>query len=116
MVAVSATASDDVRVVGVQFQLDGVPLAAEDRTAPGSISWNTAHSVSLGSHTLGARARDAVGNQTAGIDQAPGIIGDIGIQRLRASITSERLAPRRASASLRHLASRLHERMYPWSE
>jgi hypothetical protein len=63
MVTVSATASDNVGVVGVQFLLDGVPLGAEDRTAPYSISWNT-QPVSLGSHTLAARARDAVGNQT----------------------------------------------------
>ena len=62
-VTVSATASDNRGVVGVQFLLDGVPLGAEDRTAPYSISWNT-KAVSLGSHTLAARARDAVGNQT----------------------------------------------------
>jgi hypothetical protein len=63
MVTVSATASDNMGVVGVQFLLDGVPLGAEDRTAPYSISWNT-KPVSLGSHTLAARARDAAGNQT----------------------------------------------------
>ena len=63
LVTVSATASDNKAVVGVQFLLDGVPLGAEDRTAPYSISWNT-QPVSLGSHTLSARARDAVGNQT----------------------------------------------------
>jgi hypothetical protein len=63
MVTVSATASDNVGVLGVQFLLDGVPLGAEDRTAPYSTSWNT-QPVSLGSHTLAARARDAVGNQT----------------------------------------------------
>jgi hypothetical protein len=63
IVTVSATASDNVGVVAVQFLLDGLPLGAEDRTAPYSISWNT-RAVSLGSHTLAARARDAVGNQT----------------------------------------------------
>jgi Big-like domain-containing protein len=63
VVTVSATASDNVGVVGVQFLLDGAPLGAEDRTAPYSFSWNT-HPVSPGSHTLAARARDAVGNLT----------------------------------------------------
>jgi hypothetical protein len=63
MVTVSATSSDNMGVVGVQFLLDGVPLGAEDRTAPYSISWNT-NPVSLGSHTLAARSRDAAGNQT----------------------------------------------------
>jgi len=62
-VAVSATASDNVGVVGVQFLLDGMPLGTEDRTAPYSVSWN-AHSASPGPHTLAARARDAAGNQT----------------------------------------------------
>ena len=40
-VAVSATASDNVGVVGVQFRLDGANLGAEDTTAPYSIAWNT---------------------------------------------------------------------------
>src|SRR5207245_591052 len=40
-VAVSASATDDVGVVGVQFKLDGVNLGAEVTRAPYSISWNT---------------------------------------------------------------------------
>src|SRR5581483_4244983 len=40
-VALSATASDNVGVVGVQFKLDGANLGAEDTTAPYSISWDT---------------------------------------------------------------------------
>jgi len=60
-VAVSATASDNVGVVGVQFRLDGVNLGAEDTTSPFSASWNTT-SVSNGSHLLTAVARDAAGN------------------------------------------------------
>jgi len=62
-VSVTASASDNVGVVGVQFLLDGVALGAEDTTAPYSISWNSA-SASNGTHTLSARARDAAGNQT----------------------------------------------------
>jgi hypothetical protein len=46
-VTVSATASDAVGVAGVQFRLDGVPLGAEDVTAPYSISWPTLGSTDL---------------------------------------------------------------------
>ncbi|HJQ99691.1 MAG TPA: Ig-like domain-containing protein, partial [Candidatus Polarisedimenticolaceae bacterium] len=60
---VSAAASDDVGVAGVQFLLDGQALGAEDQTAPYSIDWNTPLSVN-GAHTLAARARDARGNLT----------------------------------------------------
>src|SRR5205809_1064909 len=57
-VAVSANASDDVAVVGVQFQLDGAALGAEDTTAPYSVSWDTTSAVP-GCNTLTAIARDA---------------------------------------------------------
>ena len=62
-VTVTASASDNVGVVGVQFQLDGVNGGAEDTSAPYSISWNTA-TASNGSHTITAVARDAAGNRT----------------------------------------------------
>src|SRR6267142_7176951 len=39
--SVTASASDNVGVVGVQFRLDGSNLGAEDTTAPYSVSWNT---------------------------------------------------------------------------
>src|SRR5205085_1293614 len=60
-VTVSATATDNVGVAGVQFKLDGVNLGAEATTAPYSIAWNTATAAN-GSHTLTAVARDAAGN------------------------------------------------------
>jgi chitodextrinase len=60
-ITVSATASDNVGVAGVQFLLDGASLGAEDLTSPYSLSWNTTTAAS-GPHTLSARARDAVGN------------------------------------------------------
>jgi chitodextrinase len=60
-VAVAATATDNVAVIGVQFKLDGTNLEAEDTTAPYSISWNTT-GVGDGPHTLTAEARDAAGN------------------------------------------------------
>jgi hypothetical protein len=60
-VAVSANASDNVGVVGVQFRLDGAALGAEDTTAPYSATWDTTAG-SEGAHTLTAVARDAAGN------------------------------------------------------
>jgi hypothetical protein len=60
-VAVSATASDNVGVAGVQFQLDGANLGAEDTSSPYSTTWNTT-SASNGTHTLTAIARDAANN------------------------------------------------------
>ncbi len=60
-ITVSASATDDVGVVGVQFKLDGRYLGPELSTGPYAISWNTA-SVSNGLHTLTAVARDVAGN------------------------------------------------------
>src|SRR5206468_1618232 len=63
-ITVSADATDNVGVVGVQFKLDGVNLGAEVTIAPYTLSWNTA-TASNGLHTLTAVARDAAGNSTA---------------------------------------------------
>ena len=60
-ISVSATASDNIGVAGVQFKMDGNSLGAEDTTAPYSISLNTT-TILNGSHTLTAIARDAAGN------------------------------------------------------
>jgi hypothetical protein len=62
-VTLSATASDNVAVAGVQFLLDGAPIGAEDTSSPYSITWDS-RAASNGSHTLAARARDTGGNQT----------------------------------------------------
>jgi hypothetical protein len=62
-IPVSATASDDVGVAGVQFQLDGQALGSERTTAPYSVTWNTA-TTSNTSHVLTAVARDAAGNRS----------------------------------------------------
>ena len=67
IVTVSANASDNVGVAGVQFYLDGALLGAEDTTTPYHVSWNTTTATNA-SHTLLARARDAAGNFT---DSAP---------------------------------------------
>jgi pectate lyase len=62
-VTVTATASNNVGVAGVQFKLDGANLGAEDATSPYSVTWNST-TASNGSHTLTAVARDAAGNTT----------------------------------------------------
>ena len=59
----TANASDNGSVGGVQFKLDGANLGAEDTTAPYSISWDTFAS-SNGPHNLSAVARDGGGNTT----------------------------------------------------
>ncbi len=58
---VTASASDNIGVAGVQFLLNGVSLGAEDMAAPYSITWNTLTSAN-GTYTLTAVRRDAAGN------------------------------------------------------
>jgi len=60
IISVSANASDNVGVVGVQFKLDGNSLGSEDLTSPYSVSWTTSGATN-GSHQLSATARDASG-------------------------------------------------------
>jgi len=62
-ITVSATASDNIGVAGVQFKLDGADLGAEDTASPYSVNWDTT-TVADGTHTLTAIARDAAGNST----------------------------------------------------
>ena len=59
----TAAASDNVGVVGVQFRLDGANVGAEDTTSPYSLSWNST-TVPNGTHSLTAVARDQAGNTT----------------------------------------------------
>jgi hypothetical protein len=61
--AVTANATDNVGVVGVQFKLDGQNLGAEDTTAPYLVAWDTT-TAGNGTHQLTAVARDAAGNTT----------------------------------------------------
>jgi hypothetical protein len=61
IVTVSANASDNVGVAGVQFQVDGANLGPEDTSVPYTSSWNT--NGLTGSHTLTVVARDAAGNR-----------------------------------------------------
>jgi len=61
-VSVAASATDDVGVTSVDFQLDGVELGAADTTAPYSITWDSTTAAD-GTHVLTAVARDAAGNE-----------------------------------------------------
>jgi parallel beta-helix repeat protein len=56
-VAVTASASDNVTIIGVQYQLDGANLGPLFREAPYTLFWDTSPA-SNGSHTLTAVAKD----------------------------------------------------------
>src|SRR5207245_10201411 len=81
-VTVSASATDNVGVVGVQLKLDGVNLGAEVTSAPYTLSWNTA-TASNGLHTLTAVARDAAGDTAISsavsvtVDNAPPLLSSV---------------------------------------
>jgi hypothetical protein len=64
VVVITANATDNVGVAGVQFKLDNSNLGAEDISSPYSISWDTT-TASNGLHTLTAVARDSAGNMTS---------------------------------------------------
>jgi hypothetical protein len=104
---ITAAASDNAGVAGVQFQLDGANLGSEDTAAPYSLAWNTT-TRSNGSHTISAVARDAAGNRrtasisvtisngtapapapTGGSGLASRYPGDVGIENDAAVIFAE---------------------------
>jgi hypothetical protein len=60
-ITISASATDNVGVFGVQFKVDGMYLGAQITTAPYAIRWNSAN-VSNGIHMLTAVAQDLAGN------------------------------------------------------
>ena len=64
-VQITASATDNVGVVGVQFQLDGNNLGAEVLSSPYSLLWDST-TVDFGAHVLSAIAKDAAGNTTQG--------------------------------------------------
>jgi hypothetical protein len=61
LVGVTVSASDNVRVVGVQLKIDAVNVGAEAPGPPYSFEWNTTAAAN-GPHTVTAVARDAAGN------------------------------------------------------
>lgn len=62
-VTLQASATDNVSVSGVQFMINAANLGAEVLTVPYTTAWNTG-SLSPGTYTLTAVARDAAGNHT----------------------------------------------------
>jgi hypothetical protein len=86
VVSVSATANDNVGVVGVQFLLNGQPIGTEVTTAPFALNWNSG-TVANGVYQLTARARDAAGNQT--VSAAVGVtVSNVDASPPTVSITS----------------------------
>jgi chitodextrinase len=75
-VAVTAAASDDAGVVGVQFLLDGLDLDREVAAAPYGLTWDTTAAAD-GPHTLSASAWDAAGNTTTAA--SVGVLVDNGL-------------------------------------
>jgi peptidoglycan/xylan/chitin deacetylase (PgdA/CDA1 family) len=62
-VNLSATATDNIGVVGVQFIVDGTDFGKEVTVAPYQTSFNTS-AITSGSAIISARARDAAGNKS----------------------------------------------------
>src|SRR5215207_1674640 len=60
-VTLGATATDDVGVTAVEFQIDGVAIGAADTTAPYETTLDTS-AYPTGQHVVRARASDATGN------------------------------------------------------
>ncbi len=62
----SADATDNTGVAGVQFMIDGVQVGVEDTTAPYTTSWDSLTVTNAG-HEVSAKVRDTAGNinQTA---------------------------------------------------
>src|SRR3989442_11317826 len=101
---VSAGATDNVGIVGVQFKLDGVNLGAEDPTNAYSISWNSTLAAN-GTHTLTAVARDAAGNTATSaavsvtVDNTPPIISSLSAFNISSSQATITWATNEASDS-----------------
>ncbi len=76
IISLTASASDNKAVVGVQFKVDDVNVGSEDISSPYSIDWDST-STEEGTHIITAIARDAAGNTTtsesisANVDNTP---------------------------------------------
>ena len=79
IVAVTANASDNTGVSGVQFFVDGVVAAPEDLATPFGFQWDT-RAVPNGSHSITARARDAAGNMTVSAPVAVNVANSTSFQ------------------------------------
>ena len=77
--ALTADASDNVGVAGVEFQVDGEAIGSEDTTAPYAASID-AGLYAPGQHIVRARARDAAGNRSAWASATIRVGGSRGVQ------------------------------------
>ena len=91
-VTVSAAASDDESVTGVQFEVDGAPLGAEDTDPPYQATWD-AGAATGGTHTLRATARDPSGNVGASDPVEVTVSAPAGAIQVRAATTGEGTDP-----------------------
>jgi hypothetical protein len=104
---VSASASDDVGVAGVQFKLDGTNLGAEVTAAPYVFSWTTTTTLN-GAHTLTAVARDAAENTATAVgvsvtvanDTTPPVISSVSASNISSFAATIAWATNEASDSL----------------
>src|SRR5881397_2262341 len=101
---VSASATDNVGIVGVQFKLDSVNLGAEVTAAPYTISWPTTTATNA-AHGLTAVARDAAGNTAASaavsvtVDNTPPVISLVSAFNIASSQATISWATNKASDS-----------------
>ena len=63
-ITVAATATDDVAVTAVEFEIDGVAIGSADTNAPYQATLDTS-AYPTGQHVVRARASDAMGNVSA---------------------------------------------------
>lgn len=85
-VTLTANATDNMAVAGVQFFVNGAAVGAEDTAAPYSASWNTA-SLTAGNYSVTARARDAAGNTTLSTAVNAKITGDFSFSVQQPTLT-----------------------------
>jgi len=92
---VTADVTIGAGIAGVQFQVDGANIDAEDTVAPYSVAWDTT-TASDGSHELTAIARDMAGNlftsapvtiTSANTSQPPGPPSPARVEETNAAVT-----------------------------
>ena len=76
MISVTASASDNFGVAGVQFKSNGANFGAENTTPPYSVTGDTT-TVPNGMYTLTAVARDAAGNRTTSAPVTVTVFNDL---------------------------------------
>ena len=100
-VTLTAAASDNVAVLGVQFYVDGAPVGTEDTSAPYSRTWTSTAQLN-GAYVVTAVARDAAGNTrtSAGVT--------IGLKNLGSGVPGDLDDDGRADLLFQHTTGSLH--------